>query len=50
MRSDEVRALMAQVNVRGSAELDRHFPKYWSGRVSVKLADGSERVAESHRA
>jgi 2-methylcitrate dehydratase PrpD len=40
LRSEEVRRLMTKVKVSGSAELDRHFPKYWSGRVTVKLSDG----------
>lgn len=40
LRSDQVRELMAKVNVKGEAELDRHFPKYWPGRVGVKLSDG----------
>jgi 2-methylcitrate dehydratase PrpD len=31
---------MAKVKVNGCAELDRHFPKYWSGRVTVKVAAG----------
>ena len=46
LRSDDVRALMARVSVRGSADLDRYFPKYWSGRVSLRLIDGSEHTAE----
>jgi 2-methylcitrate dehydratase PrpD len=46
LRSEDVRALMARVSVRGSADLDRYFPKYWSGRVSLKLIDGSEHAAE----
>jgi 2-methylcitrate dehydratase PrpD len=37
----EVRQLMNQVKVTGSTDLDRHYPKYWSGRVTVKLAGGS---------
>lgn len=40
LHSDAVRQLMARVSVRAGAELDRHFPKYWAGRVSVTLADG----------
>jgi 2-methylcitrate dehydratase PrpD len=40
LRSEEVRRLMAKVIVNGSAELDRHFPKYWAGRVTVRLTDG----------
>ena len=40
LNSDAVRGLMAQVNVVASAELDRHFPKYWPARVSVKIRGG----------
>lgn len=40
LRSDEVRALMARVFVSASEEQDRHFPKYWSGRVTLRLSDG----------
>ncbi len=40
LRSEQVRRLMAKVTVSGSTELDRHFPKYWSGRVTIKLTDG----------
>jgi 2-methylcitrate dehydratase PrpD len=38
--NEEVSRLMAKVTVSGSAELDRHFPKYWSGRVTVRLSGG----------
>ena len=41
LRSDAVRALMAKVAVVGSAELDHHFPKYWSGRVTVRRPTGN---------
>lgn len=44
--SEDVRRLMTKVKVSGSTELDRHFPKYWPGRVTVKLADGQERTDE----
>ncbi len=33
---ETVRRLMGKVKVSGSADLDRYFPKYWSGRVTVK--------------
>ena len=36
LNSDALRNLLAKVAVLGSPELDRHFPKYWSGRVTVK--------------
>ena len=39
--SDDVKSLMNRVKVNGAADLDRHFPKYWSGRVTVKVAGGS---------
>jgi 2-methylcitrate dehydratase PrpD len=32
---------MPKVNVVMSAELDRHFPKYWPGRVAVKVRGGA---------
>ena len=40
LHSVEVRQLMNQVKVTGSTDLDRHYPKYWSGRVTVTLAGG----------
>jgi 2-methylcitrate dehydratase PrpD len=40
LRSDRVRELMAKVKVNGDAALDRHFPKYWAGRVRAQLSDG----------
>jgi 2-methylcitrate dehydratase PrpD len=44
LNSGAVRNLMAKVKVIGSAELDRHFPKYWPGRVTLK--SGSEIYSE----
>jgi len=35
-----VRYLMKKVKVSPCAELEGHYPKYWSGRVAVKLIDG----------
>jgi len=46
LQSEQVRQLMAKVKVCASTELDRHFPKYWPGRVTVKLADGREHTEE----
>jgi 2-methylcitrate dehydratase PrpD len=40
LRSDSVRQLMTKVTVNGDASLDRHFPKFWPGRVEVKLSNG----------
>jgi len=40
LHSDSVRQLMTKVTVSASTELDSHFPKYWSGRVTLTLADG----------
>ena len=40
LHNDQVRQLMAKVTVSASAELDSHFPKYWSGRVTVWLPGG----------
>jgi 2-methylcitrate dehydratase PrpD len=36
----EVRALASKVKVNPSADLDRHYPKYWPGRVIVKSSGG----------
>src|SRR6266545_1995943 len=40
LHSVEVRQLVNKVKVIGSSDLDRHYPKYWSGRVTVRLAGG----------
>ena len=40
LRSEEVRQLMSRVKVSGSADLDRHYPKHWSGRVTIRSTDG----------
>jgi 2-methylcitrate dehydratase PrpD len=40
LRSDAARMLMTKVKVLGDKELDRYFPKHWSGRATVKLSDG----------
>ena len=40
LHSDKVRSLMSKVTVAGAADLDRHFPKYWAGRVTLKIAAG----------
>jgi 2-methylcitrate dehydratase PrpD len=37
---------MAKVQVNGDAALDRHFPKYWAGRVCTQLSDGRSCVHE----
>jgi 2-methylcitrate dehydratase PrpD len=46
LQSAQVRQLMAKVKVSASAQLDRHFPKYWSGRVTVKLNNGQTHTEE----
>ena len=46
LQSEQVRWLMAKVKVSASAELERYFPKYWPGRVTVKLAGGHEHTAQ----
>ena len=38
--SVEVRELMNEIKISASADLDRHYPKYWSGRVAVRLLGG----------
>ena len=37
---DAVRGLMGKVKVLGSRELDAYYPRYWSGRVTVKSCSG----------
>jgi hypothetical protein len=46
LQSEQVRRLMARVKVIAGAELERYFPKYWPGRVTVKLASGHERTEQ----
>ncbi|MGZ8464793.1 MAG: MmgE/PrpD family protein [Candidatus Binatia bacterium] len=46
LQSEPVHQLMTKVTVRASTELDRHFPKYWAGRVTVTLADGQVHTQE----
>ena len=46
LESSQVRSLMSKVKVKGEIELDRHFPKYWPGRVVVKTSDGRSRSKE----
>lgn len=46
LHSEAVRQLMAKVKVIASTDLDRHFPKYWPGRVTVKLTGGREHTEE----
>ncbi|HSQ12124.1 MAG TPA: MmgE/PrpD family protein [Candidatus Deferrimicrobium sp.] len=46
LQSEPVRQLMTKVTVSASTELDRHFPKYWAGRVTVTLADGQVHTQE----
>jgi 2-methylcitrate dehydratase PrpD len=40
LSNQEVLALMSKVKVTSEKELDRHFPQYWPGRVTLKLAAG----------
>jgi 2-methylcitrate dehydratase PrpD len=42
----EVRQLVNKVKVTGSTELDRHYPKHWSGRVTVRLVGGRSVIYE----
>jgi len=46
LHSEEVRRLMTRVKVIANADLDRHFPKYWAGRVTLTQADGQMHVGE----
>jgi len=41
LHDDQVRQLAKKVKVSSSAELDRHYPKYWPGRVVVRVIDGA---------
>lgn len=43
---DTVRRLMAKVKVLGSAELDRYYPQYWSGRVKIQSTRGESYTEE----
>jgi len=40
LNSREVHRLMTKVQVKAATDLDRHFPQYWPGRVSVGLFNG----------
>jgi 2-methylcitrate dehydratase PrpD len=40
LKNSQVQGLMTKVKVIGDVELDRHFPKYWPGRVAVKVSGG----------
>ena len=40
LQSVEVHDLMRKVKVSPSADLDRHYPKHWPGRVALRLSDG----------
>jgi 2-methylcitrate dehydratase PrpD len=40
LQSPKVNNLMSKVKVKGEIELDRHFPQYWAGRVTLKLSNG----------
>jgi len=46
LHSGEVHRLMAKVKVKAAADLDRHFPQYWPGRVSLRLPNGENLVEE----
>jgi 2-methylcitrate dehydratase PrpD len=40
LNSLQVKSLMDKVKVKGEIELDRYFPQYWPGRVTLKLSNG----------
>jgi 2-methylcitrate dehydratase PrpD len=40
LHSPEVHHLMAKVKIKAASDLNRHFPRYWPGRVAVLLPDG----------
>jgi 2-methylcitrate dehydratase PrpD len=41
LHDDRVRQLAEKVKVSPNVELDRHYPKYWPGRVFVRVIDGA---------
>jgi 2-methylcitrate dehydratase PrpD len=46
LQSEEVQKLMTRVTVTASPELDRHFPKYWAGKVTLRSNDGTTDAEE----
>jgi len=46
LHREDVRRLMNRVKVSASSELDRHYPKYWPGRVVVRSAGGESYAEE----
>lgn len=46
LQSGQVRELASRVKVSASAELDRHYPKYWAGGVTVTLTGGRSHSEE----
>ena len=46
LHSEDVLRLMSRVKVSASAELDRHYPKYWPGRIIVRSLDGRSYAEE----
>ncbi len=46
LQSAQVHELASRVKVSASTDLDRHYPKYWAGRVIVKLTDGGSHSEE----
>jgi 2-methylcitrate dehydratase PrpD len=46
LHNAQVRQLANKVKVSTSADLDRHYPKYWPGRVIVKLTGGQSHAEE----
>jgi 2-methylcitrate dehydratase PrpD len=41
LHDNKVRELMSKIRVSAGADLERHYPKYWPGRVVVRLIDGA---------
>jgi 2-methylcitrate dehydratase PrpD len=46
VRNEEMQSLSGRVTVKAEPELDRHFPKYWPGRVRVQTVSGQLRAEE----
>ncbi len=40
LQNEDVRRLVTRVKVSAGSELDRHYPKYWPGRVCVRMTGG----------
>src|SRR5689334_18166368 len=46
LHDSKVREVMNKVKVSAGADLERHYPKYWPGRVVVRLSGGASHSEE----